>query len=68
MYLAIATNDRVDLEEGVVKGTPEHEVLALQGLVLLWHQVSSRTNWRPNTFAPVYSQMVAVALDPTSSD
>ena len=68
MNLAIATNDRVDLEEREVKRTPEHKVLALQGLVLLWHQISNRANRRPNTFASVYSQMVAVTLDPTSPD
>ena len=37
--LAIATNDRVDLKERVVKRILEKEVLALQGLVLLGHQV-----------------------------
>ena len=38
--LAIATNDRVDLKEGVVEGILEQEVFSLQGLVLLGHQVS----------------------------
>ena len=38
--LAIATNDRVDLKEGVVERIVEQEILALQSLVLLGHQVS----------------------------
>ena len=38
--LAIATNDRVDLKEGVVERILEQEILALQSLVLLGHQVS----------------------------
>ena len=66
--LAIATNDRVDLKEGVVERIFEQEILALQGLVLLGHQVSSRANRRPNPFPPVNSQMVTVAFDTAPSD
>ena len=66
--LAIATNDRVDLEEREVKRTPEHKVLALQGLVLLGHQVSGGTHRRPNSLPSVYGQMMAKTLDAAPPD
>ena len=66
--LAIATNDRVDLEKGVVECMPEQEIFALQGLVFLRHQISSRANRRPHTLPSVDSQMMTVPLNAVSPD
>ena len=66
--LAIATNDRVDLKEGVVEGILEQEVFSLQGLVLLGHQVSGGTHRRPNSLPSVYGQMMAKTPDAAPPD